>query len=170
MKLHANAAHGPKDRAEMARRFAQGHTAEELVDDVGVSERTVRKWLARYRAGARAGLADRSSQPHAMPTAVPPAIVDRIEALRRRRWTGERIATKIGFSPATVHRVLKGLGLERLRKLEPRPRCSGATGRGPTTCWHLDTKKLGRIAAGDHRIPGDRRDTTGDIGWEYAHV
>jgi transposase-like protein len=83
MKLHPNAPHGPKGRAEMVRRVGQGHTAVEVAEDFGVSERTVRKWLARYRAEGRQGLLDRSSRPHQMPTAVPPALVARIEALRQ---------------------------------------------------------------------------------------
>ena len=170
MKLHANAPHGPKGRAEMVRRVAQGHSAAEVADDFGVSERTVRKWLARYRAEGRQGLTDRSSRPHVMPTAVPPALVERIEALRRQRWTGQRIATKIGFHPATVHRVLKRLGLERLRKLDPRPPVQRYEWARPGELLHLDTKKLGRIAHVGHRITGDRRDTTRGSGWEYAHV
>ena len=170
MKLHANAPHGPKGRAEMVRRVAQGHSAAEEADDFGVSERTVRKWLARYRAEGRQGLTDRSSRPHVMPTAVPPALVERIEALRRQRWTGQRIATKIGFHPATVHRVLKRLGLERLRNLDPRPPVQRYEWARPGELLHLDTKKLGRIAHVGHRITGDRRDTTRGSGWEYAHV
>ena len=35
--------------------------------------------------------------PDGRPTAVPAALVERIEALRRQRWTGQRIATRIGF-------------------------------------------------------------------------
>jgi transposase len=134
MKLHPNAPHGPKGRAEMVRRVGQGHTAVEVAEDFGVSERTVRKWLARYRAEGRQGLLDRSSRPHQMPTAVPPALVARIEALRQQRWTGQGIATKIGFHPATVHRVLKRVGLERLRKLAPRPPVQQYEWARPASC------------------------------------
>jgi transposase-like protein len=44
MKLHANAPHGPRGRAEMVRRVLQRTaTAAEVAEDFGVSERTVRK-------------------------------------------------------------------------------------------------------------------------------
>lgn len=118
MKLHANAPHGPLGRAEMVRRVLQGRTAGEVAGDFGVSRRTVRKWLARYRAEGEHGLEDRSSRPHRMPTATPAAVRMRIEHLRRQRWTGGQIAARVGLSPATVYRVLQHLGVERLRELD----------------------------------------------------
>jgi len=121
MKLHANAPYGPRGRAEMVRRMLQGHTAGGVAEDFAVSTRTVRKWLARYRAEGTHGLEDRSTRPHRMPTATPEAVRARIEGLRRQRWTGARIATTVGLNPATVHRVLQRVGLERLRKLDRRP-------------------------------------------------
>jgi hypothetical protein len=39
--------------------------------------------------------------------------------LRRQRYTGKQIATEVGISPATVSRVLRRLGLNRLAALEP---------------------------------------------------
>ena len=156
MKLHANAPHGPKGRAEMVRRVLRGAaTAGEVAEDFGVSERTVRKWLARYRAEGRQGLEDRSSRPHRLPTATPPAIIGRIEGLRRQRWTGIRIAGKLGLGRSTVHRILTRLGLERLRKLSPPPPVQRYERDTPGELLHLDTKKLGRIGRVGHRITGD---------------
>ena len=43
----------------------------------------------------------------------------RVGDLRRQRWTGKAIAAELGVSPATVSRILKRLGLSRLRDLEP---------------------------------------------------
>ncbi len=48
----------------------------------GVSERTARRWLARYRAEGEAGLRDRSSRPRHSPRCTPQAVVDRVLALR----------------------------------------------------------------------------------------
>ena len=118
MMLHANAPLDPRGRGEMVRRVLQGHPAREVAETFGVSARTVRKWLVRYRAEGAHGLQDRTSRPHHMPTATPEAVRVRIEELRRQRWTGLRIAMQLGVSPATVHRVLHRLGLERLRKLD----------------------------------------------------
>jgi hypothetical protein len=54
----------------------------------------------------------------------PQATIDRIEALRRQRLTGKAIAAETDVStdvsPATVNRVLKRLGLNRLSALEPK--------------------------------------------------
>lgn len=121
MKLHANAPHGPQGRAEMVGRVLRGHTTGEVAQEFGVSKRTVRKWLARYRHEGLHGLEDRPCRPHRRPTAISERVRARIEGLRRRRWTGARIAVKLGLSPATVHRVLQQLGLERLRKLDSYP-------------------------------------------------
>ena len=121
MKQHANAPHGPQGRAEMVGRLFQGHTTGQVAEEFGVSKRTVRKWLARYRTEGRHGLEDRPCRPHRMPRATPKAVRARIEGLRRQRWTGARIAMKLGLSAATVHRVLQQQGLERLRNLDPCP-------------------------------------------------
>jgi transposase InsO family protein len=170
MKLHANAPHGPKGRAEMVRRVLRGEFASEVADDFGVSERTVRKWLARYRAEGKHGLTDRSSRPHQMPTATSDDTRTRIETLRRQRWTGARIAAKVKRSPATVHRVLKRLGLERLSKIDPRPAVQRYEWATPGDMLHVDIKKLGRIVEPGHRVTGDRRDTVRGVGWECVHV
>jgi hypothetical protein len=66
-----------------------------------------------------AGLQDRSSRPHRLRQPTPQATIDRIETLRRQRLTGKAIAAETGVSPATVSRVLKRLGLNRLGALEP---------------------------------------------------
>jgi transposase InsO family protein len=155
----------------MVRRVVQGtSTAQEVAEDFGVSERTVRKWLARYRAEGKAGLQDRSSRPHRQPTATPPEVVRQIERLRRLRWTGIRIADRLGRSPSTVHRILGKLGLERLRKLQPPPPVQRYEWSHPGELLHLDIKKLGRIGQLGHRITGDRRHRMRGLGWEYVHV
>jgi transposase InsO family protein len=171
MKLHANAPHGPRGRAEMVRRVVQRTaTAREVAEDFGVSERTVRKWLGRYRTEGRPGLEDRSSRPHRMPTATPPELIRQIETLRRQRWTGARIASRLGRSRSTVHRLLSQLGLERLRKLAPPRPVQRYEWAQPGELLHLDIKKLGRIGQVGHRITGNRRARTRGVGWEYVHV
>ncbi len=40
----------------------------------------------------------------------------------------------------------------------------------PRELLHIDTKKLGRIAALGHRITGNRRDRRRGAGWEAVHV
>ena len=54
--------------------------------------KTVAKWVARFRAEGVAGLQDRSSRPRSSPSQTGSAACERVEALRRQRYTGEQIA------------------------------------------------------------------------------
>jgi transposase InsO family protein len=137
---------------------------------VGVSERTVRKWLGRYAAEAAAGLADRSSRPRRSPGATPPLLASWVERLRRQRWTGAEIAQVLQLSPSTVARLLRRQGLARLRALAPPVPVQRYQWARPGGLLHLDVKKLGRIGRVGHRISGDRRSRVRGIGWEYVHV
>jgi transcriptional regulator with XRE-family HTH domain len=81
-------------------------------------------------------------------------VVMEIERLRRRRWTGEQIAVETGVSPATVSRVLRRLGLNKLSALEPAEPVRRYE-REPGELIHLDIKKLGRMAPWAIASPGD---------------
>src|SRR6185312_16640419 len=61
-----------------------------------------------------AGLQDRSSRPEQFYRPTPQPVIDRIEALRRQRLTDAAIAAETGVSAATVSRVFKRLGLNKL--------------------------------------------------------
>ena len=84
-----------------------------------VTPKTVAKWFGRFRADGPDGLRDRSSRPHSLPGQTPAATCAAVEALRRRRYTGKQIASELGISHATVSRILRRLGLNRLAALEP---------------------------------------------------
>ncbi len=98
-----------------------GQTPEAVAEAAGVCPRTVRKWVDRYHREGLDGLNDRSSRPHRLRRPTPESIVRMIERLRRQRWTGKQIAVEAGVSPATVSRVLRRLGLNKLSTLEPEP-------------------------------------------------
>ena len=67
---HQNARTTPLGRVEMVRRIVEeGRAVSEVAAGFGVSERTARKWLARYRLEGAAGLENRSSRPPRSPTA-----------------------------------------------------------------------------------------------------
>ena len=69
MDMHKNAPLTPRGRAELVSRVVvEGHTPRAVATALGVCERTVRKWVARYRMEGRAGLEDRSSRPKRSPT------------------------------------------------------------------------------------------------------
>jgi hypothetical protein len=100
------------------------------------------------------GLRDRSSRPLSSPSQTTPATGAAIEALRRQRHTGKQIAAEIGVSPATVSRILRRLGLNRLSALEPAKPVQRYEREKPGELIHIDIKKLGRIGSVGHRITG----------------
>jgi transposase InsO family protein len=171
MDVHQNARSTPRSRAEIVRRVLTGQQPPARVAAaVGLSERTVRKWVARYQAEAEAGLRDRSCRPHHSPTATPPLLVAWVERLRRQRWTGAEIAAAVHLSPSTVARLLRRRGLARLRQLAPAAPIQRYQWAQPGDLVHLDVKKLGRIGRVGHRITGNRRTRVRGIGWEFVHV
>jgi transposase-like protein len=120
MGIHKNAPLTPLGRAELVRRVETDKQLVSVVaNDLGVCERTVRKWVSRYKAEGLAGLEDRSSRPHRSPNRTPQPVEIRVAELRRQRWTAEQIAAGTGVSKATVSRILGRLGLNRLKALEP---------------------------------------------------
>ena len=166
MDIHQNARSTPRSRAEFVRRVLSGQQRPgRVAAAIGVSERTVRKWVRRYQAEADAGLRDRSCRPHRSPTATPPLLVHWIEQLRRQRWTGTAIAATLQVSPSTVARVLRRRGLARLRQLEPPTPVQRYQWARPGDLVHLDVKKLGRIGRVGHRVTGNRRTRVRGIGF-----
>ena len=158
MDIHKNARLTPHSRAELVRRVLDDRqTPSAVATAFGVCVKTVRKWVERFQAAGPAGLADRSSRPHRLRAPTPDAVLQRIEALRRQRWTGQQIALEVGVSPATVSRALRRLGLNRLRALEPAEPVRRYEREHPGELIHIDIKKLGRIDGIGHRITGDRR-------------
>jgi len=176
MNIHKNARLTPRGREWAVLQILSGQTPEAVGCAVGVCPHTIRKWLARYASEGLAGLADRSSRPHHLRRPTPQLVIEKIETLRRQRWTGAQIAKEVGVSPATVSRVLRRLGLNRLKALEPAEPIRRYERERPGELIHLDIKKLGRIDGIGHRITGDRRGqstrrTRGEgSGWEFVHV
>lgn len=173
MNIHKNARTTPYSRAEIVRRVMRlRETPKAVATALGVSPRTVAKWLARYRTEGEAGLADGSSRPHVLPTATPADVVEQIIALRRHRITGQQIAATLKLSPATVSRVLRKARLSRLRDLDTPEPVRRYEREHPGELIHIDIKKLGRFDRVGHRITGDRRGQSNSrgIGWEFVHV
>src|ERR1700675_2774368 len=176
MNVHKNARLTPHGRERIARQVASGQTPKAVGEAAGVCPRTVRKWGDRYSREGLVGLCDRSSRPHRLHRPTPQAIVDEVAALRRQRCTGKQIAAQAGVSPATVSRILRRLGLNRLSALEPAAPIRRYEREHPGEMIHLDIKKLGRIDGIGHRITGDRRGQSNrrsrgeGLGWEFVHV
>jgi transposase InsO family protein len=172
MDIHKNARLTPHGRERIARQIASGQTLEAAARAAGVCPRTARKWLDRYRREGLAGLQDRSSRPHRLYRPTPQATVDEVARLRRRRFTGKQIAAQIKLSPATVSRILRRLGLNRVAALEPTAPVRRYERAKPGEMIHIDIKKLGRFNSIGHRITGDRKGQSNSrgVGWEFVHV
>lgn len=173
MNIHRNARTTPYSRAEIVRRVMILHeTPSAVATALGVSCRTVAKWLARYRAEGQAGLLDRSSRPRRMPRATSIDVVDQVIAARRQRLCGKQIATMLRLSPATVSRILRKARLSRARDLDPPEPVRRYEREHPGELIHIDIKKLGRFDRVGHRITGDRtgQSNARGIGWEFVHV
>jgi transposase InsO family protein len=176
MNIHKNARLTPIGRERLVRLVESGQTPKAVAQAAGVCPRTVRKWVDRYRREGLAGLQDRSSRPHRLYRPTPDALVERVEALRRQRHTGQQIAVDVHLSSATVSRILKRLGLNRINALEPCEPVRRYEREHPGEMIHIDIKKLGRIDGVGHRITGDRRGQSNrrsrgqGLGWEFVHV
>jgi transposase InsO family protein len=179
MKLHANAATCPKSRYRIVCRVFDGEAREKVAADFGISERTVSKWVARYRAQGEAGLVDRCSAPGSVPHRTPEDRVQAIAALRRLRMTGAEIAICLGMPLSTVSAVLTRIGLGKLSRLEPPEPPNRYERARPGELIHVDVKKLGVIRGAGHRVTGQRasqnatrrqRRRGAPRGWEFVHV
>jgi len=173
MNVHKNARLTVHSRRDLVRRvLVERQVPKAVATAFGVTEKTVRKWVRRFQAEGDGGLTDRSSRPHRLHRPTPKLTVERIEALRRQRWTGAQVAAELKVSPATVSRVLRRLGLNRMRDLAPAEPVRRYQRERPGELIHLDIKKLGRFDRVGHRITGDRtgQSRTRGVGWEFVHV
>ena len=167
MRVHRNAKTTPKMRQLIATRAQQGWTQARIGAALGISVRTVAKWVARAR---QATLADGSSRPHRQPRRMAATLETAIVTLRRTRATAWQISAALGVPRSTVTRVLARAGLNRVALLEPTPPVQRYEWPHVGDLLHIDLKRLGRVTRIGHRIHGDRRRRGRKVGWEYLHV
>jgi transposase InsO family protein len=173
MNVHKNAPLTPKGREAMVRSVVEGGLSKaDAAYQFNTTPKTVAKWVKRFRAEGVDGLRDRSSRPLSSPSRTPVTTCTAVEALRRQRHTGKQIAAEVEISPATVSRILRHLGLNRMRDLEPAEPVHRYEREAPGEMIHIDIKKLGRFDKIGHRITGDRtgRSNGRGVGWEFVHV
>lgn len=182
MKLHANARTCPNGRRLLVARVReQGWSVMAAAEAAGISERSVYRWLRRFREEGEAGLLDRSSEPRRIPHKTPAERVEAIAALRRLRMTAGEIAGLLTLPLSTVSAWLKRIGLGKRSRLEPPEPPNRYELPRPGQLVHVDVKKLGRISVrgAGHRVTGDRRSQfkvrNGGpgrkiTGWEFVHV
>jgi transposase InsO family protein len=180
MKLHANARTCPNSRRLLIDRIEAGWSVMEAAEAAGITDRTARRWRARWRAEGPAGLLDRSSAPRRIPHKTPVDRVSAICALRQHRLTAAEIAEQLQMALSTVSAVLLREGLGKRSRLEPPEPLNRYERAAPGELIHIDIKKLGRILKPGHRVTGKRTSTRttytpdgrriGDAGWEFVHV
>ena len=182
MEVHAKAPLSPIGRRRVVDRvLCEGWSVAAAAAAAAVSERTVYRWLARFRAEGQAGLVDRRPVARWLPRKTPPDRVAAICALRRLRMTGAEIAEALGMALSTVSAVLQREGLGRRSRLEPLEPANRYERRRAGELVHIDIKKLGRIVVPGHALTGNRRQRAprrsvshtrkrGTAGWEFVHV
>ena len=139
MNVHQNARLTPQGRAQMVQRIEGGERVRAVARAVGVTDRTVRKWVTRWRAtparpwwiGPRARITAPARRP---PPSSPKSSPCASSAGQHQ------IAAWVGLSRATVGRVLRACGLARLRALDPQPPIHRYERATPGELLHLDTK------------------------------
>jgi transposase InsO family protein len=171
MDYHHHARLTIYSREQLAKSVVDGRLSLcEAAAEHGLSRQSASKWVRRFREGGPSALVDRSSRPQRSPRSVAPELVQRVERLRRERWTGVRIAQATGLSRATVSRILTRLKLNKAKMLEPKVPIVRYEHAAPGDLLHIDIKKLARIVKPGHGITGNPQDETRGAGWEFLYV
>jgi transposase InsO family protein len=171
MDYHKNARLTIYSRERLARMVVdQGSTQQAAALALHVSAKTAAKWVSRYREQGRSALGDRSSRPHSSPRRTQSPLLERVLALRRMRWNGWRIAREVGLSRATVSRILRKNGMNRLRSLDPPLPVVRYEHAHPGDRIHFDIKRLARFDQPGHRVTGVLGKESRGAGYEYLHV
>jgi transposase InsO family protein len=163
----------------------QGMPVAHVAKAMGISRQCAHRWVARYDAHGDAGLADRSSRPHRMPTKTPVEVERRVlEARIAHRRGQDWLGPELGIPSRTVSRVLRRYDVPRLAVCDPLTgeviRASKTTAiryerDRPGELVHMDVKKIGRIPDGGGwrahgRAAGSTaRDRKRRVGFDYVH-
>jgi transposase InsO family protein len=182
---HRNARTTYLGRLLIVERYRDGWPKAHIASAMGISRKCVSTWVARYETEGEAGLHDRSSRPHTMPTRTAAEVETRIVELRVRERRGpDWLAAELGVPARTVSRVLRRHQVPHLADLDPMTgqviRSSKTTAvryerERPGELVHMDVKKLGRIPDGGGwrahgRAAGSTaRDRSTRTGFDYVH-
>jgi len=163
----------------------EGQAIAHVAKAMGVSRQCAHRWVARFDAEGSAGLQDRSSRPHTMPTRTSAGIEQRVlEARVEHRKGQDWLGAELGVPARTVSRILRRHDVARLCALDPLTgaviRSSKATAiryerERPGELVHMDVKKIGRIPdGGGWRAHGREMGSSAArkkaaIGYDYVH-
>lgn len=172
MHSHPNALLTQKGRLRLVTQHLEhGRSLSELAAENGISLRCAYRWLARYRSGGPASLADpRSVRRTQRRTLDPQQLQDAVD-LRHQRLHLRHIARLLHAPFSTVARTLSRLGLGRLRNLEPQPPVQRYQWEQSGDLIHIDIKSLARFRKVGHRITGNRQQGRSyRVGYDKVHV
>jgi transposase InsO family protein len=171
MDYHKNARLTVSLREELGRRvFAEQLTFKAAGLLFHVSAKTAAKWARRSQQGPLEPLRDRSSRPNHCYRPTSSTLIGKVLSFRQQRWNGWRIAQELKLSRATVSRILRRAGMNRLASLDPPPPVVRYEHKRPGDMIHFDIKRLARIVKPGHRVHSDRTRNTRGAGYEYLHI
>ena len=174
MHSHPNARLTQKVRLRLVTQHLEyGRSLAELAveNGNGISLRCAYRWLARYRSGGPAALADRRSVRRQQRRTLDSQHLQRAVELRHQRLHLRHIARLLAAPFSTVARALNRLGLGRLRNLDPKPPVQRYERERPGDLIHIDVKKLARFRKVGHRITGNRQQGRSvGVGYDRVHV
>ena len=183
---HRNArltVHGRRLLVERIR--VEGQAVAHVAKAMGISRQCAHRWVARFDAEGDAGLIDRTSRPHSMPTRTSAKVEAAVVAARLEHRRGpDWLGPELGVPARTVSRILRRHDMPHLADLDP---LTGTVIRAskntavryerdrPGALVHMDVKKIGRIPdGGGWRAHGRQIGRTGvqkraRIGFDYIH-
>jgi transposase len=139
MQVHARAPLSPIGRRRVVERVgSRTWSVAAAAEAAGVSERTIYRWLARFRDHGEQGLIDRPSIARQQPRKTPPERVEVICALRRLRMTAAEIAEICSMPLSTVSAILAREGLGKRSRLTPLEPANRYERRAPGELVHID--------------------------------
>lgn len=164
-----------KSRLLIVERYESGWRQGLIAESLGISRRTVCKWLKRWRSAGVCGLKDRTSKPHSSPRKLPASCEQTIVHLRKSsRMIARNIAIALQIPPSTVSLVLKRHSIGRLQDIDPKQKAIRYERDAPGDLIHIDIKKVGIIAGIGHRFTAGKRNNRTErkqgTGWEYIHA
>ena len=164
----------------------EGMPVAHVAKAMGLSRQCAHRWVARFDAEGEAGLWDRSSRPHRMPTRTSELFEAEVLAARSEHRRGQDwLGAELGIPARTVSRILRRHGVPRLAECDPLTgeviRASKTTAvryerERPGELVHMDVKKIGRIPdGGGWRAHGREMGKTAAqkkarIGYDYVHA
>jgi hypothetical protein len=142
------------------------YTMSELCDRYGISRKTGYKWLARFDAGGRVGLRDRSRAPHRCPHRIADDVAQLICGARRQhpgwgpekwlQWLAPRHPALALPAVSTAGDLLARRGLvkkRRRRRPHVHPGVVPVTTAHPNDLWTADFKGQFRTQDGVYCYP-----------------